>query len=134
MVGGYWLFHLAVAWVPGPVHVGTAFLRSPVFVVAVATAGAALLAGLNLAAKVTGYGAGWGVFEAASSAETRRITRQKSVQRRKPPEDSGDSPQVPAGCRWCLPNAKQRNQPCLAFVVIGFRCPATESLRPRPVS
>jgi anti-sigma factor RsiW len=51
MVGGYLLFHLAVAWVPGPAGTGTAFLRSPAFLFALVTAGAALLVGLNLAAK-----------------------------------------------------------------------------------
>jgi anti-sigma factor RsiW len=50
-VGGYWLFHLAVAWVPGPAGAGTAFLREPAFLFALVTAGAALLVGLNLAAK-----------------------------------------------------------------------------------
>ncbi|MGO8929808.1 MAG: anti-sigma factor family protein [Limisphaerales bacterium] len=50
-VGGYWLFHLAVAWVPGHAGTGTAFLRDPAFLLALATAGAALLVGLNLAAK-----------------------------------------------------------------------------------
>ena len=50
-VGGYWLFHLAVAWVPGPAGAGTAFLRGPAFLFALAAAGAALLVGLNLAAK-----------------------------------------------------------------------------------
>jgi anti-sigma factor RsiW len=50
-VGGYWLFRLAVAWVPDPAGGGTAFLRSPAFVFALVTAGAALLLGLNLAAR-----------------------------------------------------------------------------------
>ena len=51
MVGGYWLLHLAVAWAPGPAGAGTDFLRSPAFLFALVTAGAALLVGLNLAAK-----------------------------------------------------------------------------------
>ena len=50
-VGGYWLVHLAVAWVPGPAGTGTAFLRGPAFLFALVAAGAALLVGLNLAAK-----------------------------------------------------------------------------------
>jgi anti-sigma factor RsiW len=50
-VGGYWLFHLAVAWVPSPGGTGTAFLRGPAFLFALVAAGAALLVGLNLAAK-----------------------------------------------------------------------------------
>jgi anti-sigma factor RsiW len=51
VVGGYWLFHLAVAWVPGPAGAGTAFLRGPAFLFALVAAGAALLVGVNLAAK-----------------------------------------------------------------------------------
>ena len=51
VVGGYWLFHLVVAWVPGPAGAGTSFLRSPAFLFALVTAGAALLVGLNLASK-----------------------------------------------------------------------------------
>jgi anti-sigma factor RsiW len=51
VVGGYWLFHLAVAWVPGPAGGGTAFLRGPAFLFALVAAGAALLVGLNLAVK-----------------------------------------------------------------------------------
>jgi anti-sigma factor RsiW len=50
-IGGYWLFHLAVGWVPGPVGTGAAFLRSPAFLLALVTAAAALLVGLNLASK-----------------------------------------------------------------------------------
>jgi anti-sigma factor RsiW len=50
-VGGYGLFHLATAWVPGPAGGGTAFLRGPAFLFALVAAGAALLVGLNLAAK-----------------------------------------------------------------------------------
>lgn len=49
--GGYWLLHLAVAWVPGPAGIGTAFLRGPTFLLALVTASAALLVGLKLAAK-----------------------------------------------------------------------------------
>jgi anti-sigma factor RsiW len=51
IVGGYWLLHLAVAWVPDPAGASSAFLRSPAFLFALVTAGAALLVGLNLAAK-----------------------------------------------------------------------------------
>jgi anti-sigma factor RsiW len=51
LVGGYWLLHLAVAWVPSQAGTGTTFLRSPTFLFALATAAAALLVGLNLAAK-----------------------------------------------------------------------------------
>jgi len=51
MVGGYWLFHLAMGWVSGSAGAGVASLRSPAFVFALVTAGAALLVGLNLAAK-----------------------------------------------------------------------------------
>ena len=51
MVGGYWLLHLAMAWVPSQAVAGTTFLRSPTFLFALVTAGAALLVGLNLAAK-----------------------------------------------------------------------------------
>jgi len=50
-VGGYWLFRLAVALVPGTASAGAAFLRSPAFLLALVTAGAALLVGLSLAAK-----------------------------------------------------------------------------------
>ena len=50
-VGGYVLFHLAAAWAPGPASTGTAFLRSPAFLFALVAAGAALVVGLNLAAK-----------------------------------------------------------------------------------
>ena len=50
-VGGYWLYHLAVAWVPGNVSTGAVFLRSPAFLSLLVVAGAALLVGLNLAAK-----------------------------------------------------------------------------------
>jgi hypothetical protein len=48
-VGGYCLFRLAVAWIPGPAGTGTAFLSGPAFLFALGTAGAALLFGLNLA-------------------------------------------------------------------------------------
>jgi anti-sigma factor RsiW len=50
-VGGYCLFRLAVAWVPGPAGTGTAFLSGPAFLFALAIAGATLLFGLNLAAR-----------------------------------------------------------------------------------
>jgi len=40
-----------VAWVPGPAGAGTAFLRGPAFLFALVAAGAALLVGVNLAAK-----------------------------------------------------------------------------------
>ena len=50
-IGGYGLFHLAAAWVPGPAGGGSAFLRSPAFLFALVAAGAVLLAGLNLAAR-----------------------------------------------------------------------------------
>ena len=48
-VGGYCLFRLAVAWIPGPAGTGTAFLSGPAFLFALGTAGATLLFGLNLA-------------------------------------------------------------------------------------
>jgi anti-sigma factor RsiW len=51
MVGGYWLLHLAMAWVPSQAVAGTTFLRSPTFLFALVIAGTALLVGLNLAAK-----------------------------------------------------------------------------------
>ena len=50
-VGGYLLFRLAVAWIPGPAGTGTAFLSGPSFLFGLAIAGATLLFGLNLAAK-----------------------------------------------------------------------------------
>ena len=50
-VGGYCLFRLAVAWIPGPAGTGTAFLSGPAFLFGLGTAGATLLFGLNLAAK-----------------------------------------------------------------------------------
>jgi anti-sigma factor RsiW len=50
-VGGYLLFRLTVAWVPGPAGTGTAFLSGPSFLFGLAIAGATLLFGLNLAAK-----------------------------------------------------------------------------------
>ena len=37
-VGGYWLYHLAVAWGPSPAGAGTAFLRGPAFLFALAVA------------------------------------------------------------------------------------------------
>ena len=49
--GGYWLYHLAVAWVSVPAGAGAAFMRGPAFLFALVVAGAALLVGLNLAAK-----------------------------------------------------------------------------------
>ena len=51
MIGGYWFLHLAAARVPGPAGGGTAFLHSPIFLIALAAAGAALLVGFNLATK-----------------------------------------------------------------------------------
>jgi len=50
-VGGYWLFHLSVAWGPSPVGAGTGFLRGPTFLFALVAACAALLVGLKLAAR-----------------------------------------------------------------------------------
>jgi hypothetical protein len=50
-VGGYCLYRLILAWIPGPAGTGTAFLSSPAFLCGLAIAGATLLFGLNLAAK-----------------------------------------------------------------------------------
>jgi anti-sigma factor RsiW len=50
-LGGYCLFRLAVAWIPGLAGTGTAFLSGPAFLFGLAIAGATLLFGLNLAAK-----------------------------------------------------------------------------------
>ena len=50
-VGGYCLFRLVVAWAPGPAGASTAFPGGPAFLFALGTAVAALLVGLNLAAK-----------------------------------------------------------------------------------
>jgi anti-sigma factor RsiW len=49
--GGYWLHHLAITWTPSPGSSTAAFLHGPAFLFALVTAGAALLIGLNLAAK-----------------------------------------------------------------------------------
>jgi anti-sigma factor RsiW len=50
-VGGYWLYHLTVAWLPASVGASAAFLRSPAFLSSLVAAGAALLVGLNLASR-----------------------------------------------------------------------------------
>ena len=51
IIGGYFLFELALAWVPAASLAGVAFLRSSAFALALATAMAALLFGANLAAQ-----------------------------------------------------------------------------------
>jgi anti-sigma factor RsiW len=48
--GGYWLYHLAVTWVPSSTG-GASFLHSPAFLFSLVTAGVALLVGFNLAVK-----------------------------------------------------------------------------------
>ena len=50
-MGGYWLHHLMVAWIPGSAGASAAFMRGPASLFALVAAGAALLLGLNLAAK-----------------------------------------------------------------------------------
>ena len=50
-IGGYYLFRLTLTWLPASAITGTTFLRSPAFILALATAAAALLFGGNFAAK-----------------------------------------------------------------------------------
>ncbi len=50
-MGGYYLFRLALPWLPASSPEGVAFLNSPAFALALAAAAAALLVGANLGAR-----------------------------------------------------------------------------------